>query len=308
MNLYMKTALLGGVRLAAALLGAGCLATPPNVIARGMNVTWDGTRHTVEVFVCNGLDIDKPHDATGPFLVHVDADEDPVSNRDRPQVSIQSASLAHAQLTQLQGDFSPLASPNNASLSRVRSLTVHADAKNQVGEFIESDNELQSPLPDALGATTIHGPALVPNGSLRLDPGRFVGQTFTAPASGSLLGIEVRVQRCGAPGSPPPLRLVLKQGTTELATVLIPAMALAQDCNDHPPPLSGAQPGPGLFDLRDAPVPIAAGTEYAFDLHNDEATGHYRVAMARDALPGTATDYGIGIPGLDLTFRLYVAE
>jgi hypothetical protein len=293
--------------LALALTASSCSATQPNLIARGMNVTWDGTRHTVEGVVWNQARTGTSIAAAPAFLVYVDPEEQPVSSLDRPQVRSDVDSLAASATAIVTADFTAQASPSNANLGRVHSIILRADSKNTVAESSETDNTLETPLPSSIGATMIYGPSLVPLGWHNLDAGRNVGQTFTAPVTGSIVGLEITANRC-SPTSAIPLRVVLTHAGTTLATASIPIGPFPPLCVEFPAPISGVMPGAGFFDLRSSPVPIVAGDSYEFVLHNDMPSGSIHVGSTTDVITGTATDFGAAVPSVDLTFKLFIID
>lgn len=302
MNTYLKlSSLVASVALTA------CVTAPPNLIARGMNVTWDANRHTVESFVTNERRTGGAPAAAGAFMVYIDPDENPVSPNHRPQDRNNVDGLAASATTTSTSDFSPLAHAQNAHLANVRSITLRADPKTMVAESDETDNVLTTPLPAAVGATIIHGPSLVPLGMLDLGAGRFVGQKFTAPATATLLGIEITAVRCSPPSSVP-LRLEIKHAGTLIGTASIAPDGFQASCVAYPPSISGTAPGVGYFDLSPAPVAIASGESYTFDLYNDMSSGSFRVGMTPDLIEGNATDYGANVVSIDLTYKLFLLD
>src|SRR5689334_9492250 len=114
----------------------GCEQSP-DLVASGMDVTWADTTHQVRAYVTN-----MSSSSAGSFLVYFDADEDPESTMDRPQVRLSVPELAGWATVTLDADFSPLASAHNAQLGNVKKITLRVNPKRQIAETNEQNNIL----------------------------------------------------------------------------------------------------------------------------------------------------------------------
>lgn len=118
--------------IAISLCLAGC-ATDLAIIDR--SVQWTGTSKSASATVMNRGNLD-----AGPFLVYFTPEECPNSNNWRPQQSVNVPGLAAGAQVALSTSFQPLARAENAYLSRVYSVSVRVDPKNQVPESNEFNN------------------------------------------------------------------------------------------------------------------------------------------------------------------------
>lgn len=287
------------VSMASLLALVGCAG--PNLVARGIDVLWTDTDHTVNAYIANIGPV-----ASGPFLVYFDGDEQPVSTRDRPQLRIQVESLAANSVLMLDGDFSPLASSHNESLSRVKSITLHVDAKRQAGDTDYQNNDLTTVLPSAVaGGTRIFGPLLRPEGSLDINlPTSVVAQTFKPPAAGHLVGLEITASRCTNP--PTDLALTLRRGTTVLANASLPSSAFPTNCTLFPAAITGTAVGTLFFDFTAAPISVTTSTEFTLEFAS--VGSRYRLGMADDTTDlGNAVADGVPLPNLDLAFKWFMS-
>lgn len=285
--------------IASLLALVGCAG--PNLVARGIDVLWTNTDHTVNAYIANIGPV-----ASGPFWVYFDADEQPVSSRDRPQLGVLIDSLAANSVMTVDGDFSPLASFHNASLSRVKSITLHVDAKRQAGDRDYQNNDLTTVLPSAVaGGARIFGPVLRPEGTLSINqPTSVVAQTFKPPANGQLVRLEITASRCTNP--PTDLALTLRQGTTVLANASLPSSAFPANCTVIPAVITGTEVGPLFFDFSAAPISVTAFTEFTFEFTS--IGSRYQLGQAGNTTnQGTAVADGVPLPNLDVAFKWFMA-
>ncbi len=95
--------------------------------------------------------------------------------------------------------------------------------------------------------------------------GRTFVQTFTAGASGRLVGVEVYVQRTHVGPDPEgSLRLTVRDAND--VALGSAEVDLSQFPIDNSPHQLGDEPGAGYFDLAGACIPITAGRGYRFEL------------------------------------------
>ena len=83
----------------------------------------------------------------GMFMVYFDAEENPVSQNHRPQVSHQVDGLVKGAYIDLGANFAPLAHHDNAYLANVYKIVVIADSKGMVEELNENNNRKEIPVP-----------------------------------------------------------------------------------------------------------------------------------------------------------------
>ena len=288
--------------LATALLLGGCGGQSLNLVARGMDVRWAGPAHTVKAYISN-----PSAQAAGPFLVYFDADEDPTSDRDRPQVAVEVAGVAAHSTVEVDADFSPLATTANALLSRVKWITLRVDPKLTIVESNEQDNTLVTQLPDAMGASAIVAPMLRPTAYFEAWTGvNPLAQTLIPATDMDVVGVEFSILAC-VPSTSEVLTFTVRQGADVLAAIPMQASGFVVDCNSFPPAISGQSVGTGYFDLRQTPVHMSAGTEYTLELANP--SNHVlHVGAGADAVNGTIHESGLSHPLADLTFKLYAGS
>ena len=106
-----------------------------------LQVTWSASEKKATAVIANTGNAD-----AGTFLVHFNADENPVSLNNRPQVSHTVPGLARGATVTLSADFGPLAHPDNVYLTNVRTISVVVDPKGMVAEADESNNSKEMAL------------------------------------------------------------------------------------------------------------------------------------------------------------------
>lgn len=123
-----------------------CKCPPCPDLVPSASVRWDDNAKEVVVTIHN-----TGSGTAKSFMVYVNADENPVSQNHRPQVSHKVDSLAGcSSITLPLSDFLPLAHPDNFNLTNVFEITVLVDPKNMVAECTgcgENNNEVKIPLP-----------------------------------------------------------------------------------------------------------------------------------------------------------------
>jgi len=129
----MKTTAFALLLLVLLVALAGC---KPDLTVTNTQVTWDTTAKKARATIANVGTKD-----AGPFLVYFNADENPVSQNYRPQVTHNVTGLAKGESIVLQADFAGLARPENSYLRNVYRITVIADPKGMVDEANENNNE-----------------------------------------------------------------------------------------------------------------------------------------------------------------------
>jgi hypothetical protein len=133
----MKNSLILLVSSLFVLLMSACKPCPPVPkptkcpdIVVSAAVAWNGASKLVNVMVSN-----IGNAPAGNFLVYVNAEENPVSQNHRPQISHQVSALeAGASIELPLSDFTPLEHPDNHNLQNVYAITVIADPKGMVAE------------------------------------------------------------------------------------------------------------------------------------------------------------------------------
>lgn len=119
-----------------AVLG-GCTA---NLVTSEVNVDWDDAKLAAAKIENLG------NKDAGPFLVYFDGDENPESQKRRPQVRHYVPGPGEGESITLQGDFAPLSHPQNSNLDNIYQITVYTDPMGMVDESNENDNVLSVPL------------------------------------------------------------------------------------------------------------------------------------------------------------------
>jgi hypothetical protein len=117
---------------------AGC---GPDLVVKTMSVNWNTTNKKAKATIANIGDED-----AGPFLVYFNAEENPVSQNYRPQVTHQVPGLAKGASIVLNADFAPLARPQNHYLGNVYKISVLVDPKGMVKESNENNNSKEMPI------------------------------------------------------------------------------------------------------------------------------------------------------------------
>lgn len=118
---------------------AGCRA---DLTATNLDVDWNAANKQAKARIRNiGF-----RDA-GMFMVYFDAEENPVSQNHRPQVSHEVNGLAKGAYVDLEADFARLAHPDNANLANVYKIVVTADPKHMVKESNENNNSKEELVP-----------------------------------------------------------------------------------------------------------------------------------------------------------------
>lgn len=225
----------------------------------------------------------------GPFLIYVTGLENPPSTNHIPQLTHSVTALSAGQTIDLEGDFGPLAHPDNAMLANLRSMSVEVDPKDDVVESSETDNALPTTPPSNYPKDAEFVPAAV-MGNLGVDASQTVSQTFTAAGQNVLWGIELSIVRCEALPTDT-LTVELWQESTRLASGAIEGFKVEGPglCGVYPRPLASWRGGPGFVYLRTDDVTLFPGVTYEIRL-SSTSSRDFRVGFS-----GAAT--GAGYPG-----------
>jgi hypothetical protein len=266
----------------------------PDLTVKSLDVTWDGVSQKAAALIQN---IGKGY--AGQFMVYFNAEENPVSMNDRPQVSLTVDSLAPGASISLGADFHPLASMNNSYLGNVYKIVVVADPKDMVKESNENNNEMEQAVP------IVDQSNLVPQGYYSVDSTHFVTQTFIVSQTSLLVGIEVSATRGTALVSDV-LTFEVGQGSVTFGSFSIPGIRIPSEPPILPPPLNRSVYGPGYVDMRSMNKTLISGETYFFKLTN-ASIGYFNVGITPDLYPeGEATLIGGVSPGFDLVFKIVV--
>lgn len=273
---------------------------PTNLVARGLDVRWVANKKIVTAYVSNPTNV-----AAGPFMVYFDADENPVSPMNRPQVRVLMPGLAPKTVKKIKANFSNLGTAQNANLANVTGITVRVDPKKQVAEQKETDNVLVTPLPSLLAAKSIFGAGLQCTGFVMLDPNQrpFV-QTFKPTVTMAVVGMEFSLQRETLSTTPGLVCRVMK-GNTLLGERTLNIAEFPPSTLIHPP-ISGTQIGPALLDFSSDPIMLTAGTTYRIEF-KCVSSDAVRVGLVTDSVQGNVVN-PIPLTTADLAFKIFSAN
>lgn len=278
-----------------AILLLAFLSGCADITVESVNVTWnDDTKTAVAVIHNNSLF------SADEFMVYFDADESPVSQNHRPQVSHKVNSLAGGASVTLTADFAPLAHADNSQLDNVYQITVRADPKDQVREYNEDNNI------DSVPTTNVIAFNLIPAGNWGIDSDYQVKQTFLITTDGTLAGVELAPLRCTAN---PPAEFIVEfgQGSTVLATesMLASNVPGQYQCGVIPPPLLLNSIGPGYFDFSSHNITLQAGQEYFIHIYGN-TTQDMRAGLNLNQYSDGIAEHN-GNPAIyDLVFKILI--
>ena len=114
----------------------------PDLTVENLDVNWNWPNRTAKAEIANIGEKD-----AGNFMVYFNGDENPVSQKRRPQVSHNITGLAVGSSITLEANFAPLAHPDNNNLGNVYKITVLVDPKGMVNESNENNNVQESSIP-----------------------------------------------------------------------------------------------------------------------------------------------------------------
>lgn len=230
-------------------------------------VTWNETEKKATAVIKN-----ESRFSANDFLVYFDADENPVSQNRRPQVSHHITSLSGGASVALEADFDSLAHPDNSRLANVYQITVRADPKNQVRESNEDNNDLSEAI-STDGGSNVVSHNLLTSGNWVINSLYKVKQTVLVTNGGTLAGIELSLLRCTA-SSPTQFIVEFGQGTTVLGTASMYAndMPGQNQCGVIPPDLEMNTIGPGYFIFSGQNIVLQAGQQYFIYVYGDDAS------------------------------------
>lgn len=264
-------------------------------------VTWNETEKKATAVIKN-----ESRFSANDFLVYFDADENPVSQNRRPQVSHHITSLSGGASVALEADFDSLAHPDNSRLANVYQITVRADPKNQVRESNEDNNDLSEAI-STDGGSNVVSHNLLTSGNWVINSLYKVKQTVLVTNGGTLAGIELSLLRCTA-SSPTQFIVEFGQGTTVLGTASMYAndMPGQNQCGVIPPDLEMNTIGPGYFIFSGQNIVLQAGQQYFIYVYGDDASD-MRAGHDNNGIYGDGSALHNGNPtNSDLVFKVLV--